>query len=156
MFGKVSTLPIIHTISSFIHVQNIATWQNIHPHHQIFYLHGNVYYKIILYIGQNIYIFLQANSSPIHKLALLLKWQSLLINHLFDMWQHSYVPMCQCFVTWPKGRQVQYKTMCGSSIQYETPMLFVIGFIFLFTIVRCDMLTIINDNCFSITLHKGW
>jgi hypothetical protein len=56
MFGKVSTLPIFHPFPSFIHVINIATWQNIHPFHQIFYLHGKVYYNLVFYIRGNIYI----------------------------------------------------------------------------------------------------
>ncbi len=57
MFGKVLTLPVFHPFPSFIHVQNIATWQNICPHHQIFYLHGKLYYYLIFYIpGKNIYI----------------------------------------------------------------------------------------------------
>ncbi len=56
MFGKVSTLPIFHPFPSFIHIQNIAMWQNIHPLHQIFYLHGKVYYNLVFYIRGNIYI----------------------------------------------------------------------------------------------------
>jgi hypothetical protein len=51
MFGMVTTLPIFHPFPSFIHVPNIR------PDHQIFYLHGKVYYNIILYVcGKNMYI----------------------------------------------------------------------------------------------------
>jgi hypothetical protein len=66
MFGKVSTLPIFHPFPSFIHVQNIATWQKNHPHHQIIYLHGKVYYNLVFYIHGNIYIkrFLWVHGSP--------------------------------------------------------------------------------------------
>jgi cytochrome c oxidase subunit 1 len=47
-------------------------------------------------------------------------------------------------------------TMWGGSIQYKTPMLFDVGFIFLFTIGGCDVLTRIDDVYFTITSHKGW
>jgi cytochrome c oxidase subunit 1 len=47
-------------------------------------------------------------------------------------------------------------TMWGGSIQYKTPMLFVVGFIFLFTVGGCDMLSRIDDVYFAITPHKGW
>ncbi len=147
MFGKVSTLPIFHTFPSFIHVQNIATWQHIHPHHQIFYYMARYIIKLFYICGKK-YIY-----------SFRLTVRLLTSQHCcFDMWQHMNVATLMfCYMAKRQvGRQVQYKTMCRGSIQYETPMLFVIGFIFLLTIVGCNMLTIIDDNCFTITLHKGW
>jgi cytochrome c oxidase subunit 1 len=45
-------------------------------------------------------------------------------------------------------------TMWGGSIQYKTPMLFDVGFIFLFTVGGYDVLTRIDDVYFIITSHK--
>jgi heme/copper-type cytochrome/quinol oxidase subunit 1 len=44
--------------------------------------------------------------------------------------------------------------MWGGSIQYKTPMLFAVGFIFLFTVGGCDVLTGMDDVYFAVTPIK--
>ncbi len=84
------------------------------------------------------------------------------VHHMFtiglDVDTCAYFTLTTMIITVPIGIMIfsWIATMWGSSIQYKTLMLFVVGFIFLFIIGGCEVLTRIDDIHFIITPHKGW